>query len=144
MPGKAAVDIYNNIVMIRVRFATYNRCMPWQTVRATFQPGLELASVAGASGLILEKGLILTSAYVATDNYLVTVMRQGEPREFEAEVVGHARELDIALLNVKDPDFWRSTDLNVNLTVAKEILGRGNGVTVAGFPVGEDLSISKL
>jgi len=142
--GAPAVDIYNNIVMIQVRFATYNRCMPWQTVRATFQPGLELASLASASGLILEHGLILTSAYVATDSYLVTVTRQGSAREYEAEVVGHSRELDLALLNVKDPAFWRDTYIAVKFDEKTEILGRGNKVVVAGFPVGEDLSISKL
>jgi S1-C subfamily serine protease len=142
--GVPKSSIYDNIVMIEVRFATYNRAMPWQTVRATFQPGLELASMAQASGLILENGLILTSAYVATDSYLITVMRQGEAREYEAEVVGHARELDIGLINVKDPKFWKDTDIKVSLETSVDILGRGNQVTVAGFPVGQDLSISKL
>lgn len=143
-PGQPAIDIFNNIVMLEVHFATWNRCMPWQTVHATFQGGLEGRSSARASGLIVEPGLILTSAYVATDNYMITAMRQGASVEFEAEVAAVARDLNLALIRVKDASFFRDTDVEVALQDAAEILGRGNKITVAGFPVGGDLTISKL
>jgi S1-C subfamily serine protease len=140
----AAGDMYDNIVLVKVRFATFNRLMPWQTVRATFQRGLELASEAQASGLILERGLILTSAYVATDTHMLTVQRQGESKEYQAAVVVAAQDLDIALLQVDDADFWHRRDVNVSFEVEKHITGRGHKVIVAGFPIGGDFSISKL
>jgi len=141
----SALGVYKNIVSIEVRFATYNRCLPWQTVHATFQRDLKRASKAAASGLILGKGLILTSSYVATDSHLVTVTRQGETREFQANIVAHNPELDLALLGVQDEAFWQGVDdVTVELDAAAQILGRGNEVVVAGFPGGEQLSISKL
>mmetsp|Transcript_136002 Transcript_136002/g.239727 ORF Transcript_136002/g.239727 Transcript_136002/m.239727 type:complete len:1397 (-) Transcript_136002:101-4291(-) len=140
----AEVNIFNNIVMIDAQYGSYNKLMPWQTLRATLQPGLELASEATSSGLILERGLILTSAYVAIDSVMITVQRQGESKRYPASIVTVAADLDLALVNVTHPEFWAVNDAVVDIASAAQIMGLSTAVTLAGFPVGADLSISKL
>lgn len=138
--------VFSNIVMLNVQYGSYNKLMPWQTIRATLQPGLEMASEADSTGLVLEPGLILTSAYVAVDSVMITAQRQGSSKRYHVDqIVAVATDLDLALLNVTDPAFWANTsDVVVDVPSADTIMGLSSEVTVAGFPLGADLSISKL
>eukprot|EP00928_Gymnodinium_smaydae_P011013 TRINITY_DN14129_c0_g1_i1.p1 TRINITY_DN14129_c0_g1~~TRINITY_DN14129_c0_g1_i1.p1 ORF type:complete len:1308 (-),score=187.67 TRINITY_DN14129_c0_g1_i1:465-4388(-) len=125
---------FNNVVSVRARFQSFRYEMPWVAVPATFQLGLEKASSAQASALILENGLILTASYIAADGYLISVQRQGQGREFVATAVAIAEELGLALLKVEDQEFWEGTDDVVKLQEDSELLPLQSPVIVAALP----------
>lgn len=136
---------YDNIVRIDARYGSYSQAMPWQMIPAAFQPALGgFASGASASGVILGRGFILTAAYVATDSILVTATRQGDARKYVLTLVAVARELDVAIFNVKDARFWRKSDMVIEPSRTAPLPALGTEVIVAGFPQGSEISVAKV
>lgn len=136
---------HDNIVRIEAHYGSYSRTMPWQMIPAAYQPMLKgFASGATASGVILGRGLILTSAYVATDSVMITATRQGDATKYQLHLVAIARDLDLAILDVKDPKFWSKEDMAIEPRADAPIPALGTEVIVAGFPAGSELSIAKV
>ncbi|HJT24257.1 MAG TPA: serine protease, partial [bacterium] len=95
---------------------------------------------ASGSGCILPDHQILTNAHVVSDQVFLQVMKAGDTRKFTAQVqyVDHDRE--VAILKVKDDDFFKDT-LPVQFG---ELPNQRDKVAVYGFPVGGDeLSITE-
>jgi len=92
------------------------------------------------SGCIISGQRILTNAHVVTDATYVEVLKNGETKRYEAEVLSIDHEADLALVKVKDKSFFEGTkslDIGKLPELQKE-------VNVYGFPMGGDtLSITK-
>jgi len=140
----AAVNPFGNIIRIETMFSTYSQEMPWSIMQSTFQDGLEQSAGATASGLILEKGLILTSGYVATDAMLISAVRQGDGKRYPMKVVAVADDLDLALLTCEDEGFWLKSDVSIVPRSGAHLTALEKKVLVAGFGTGNVLSIVKL
>jgi S1-C subfamily serine protease len=118
--------------------------MPWQAIPASYQSGVGLASGVRVSGVILERGLILTSSYAAVDAVLLTAQRQGDARKYAVKPVVIARELNLAILNVTDPSFWKDSDINILPQTKAPFPELGSEVIVAGYPSDSELSIAHV
>jgi S1-C subfamily serine protease len=95
---------------------------------------------ASGSGCILPGGRILTNAHVVSDQVFLQVMKAGDTKKYTAQVeyVDHDRE--VAVLKVKDPEFFTGT----NPIVFGELPSQRDKVAVYGFPIGGDeLSITE-
>ena len=95
---------------------------------------------ASGSGCILAGNRILTNAHVVSDQVFLQVMKAGDTRKYTAQVeyVDHDRE--VAILKVKDGDFFKGT-IPVQLG---DLPNQRDKVAVYGFPVGGDeLSITE-
>jgi S1-C subfamily serine protease len=92
------------------------------------------------SGCIISGQRILTNAHVVTDSTYVEVLKNGEIKRYEAEVLSIAHESDLALITIKDKSFFddtKSLEIGQLPQLQKE-------VNVYGFPMGGDtLSITK-
>lgn len=95
---------------------------------------------ASGSGCVLPGHRILTNAHVVSNEVFVQVMKAGDTKRYTAEVeyVDHDRE--VAILRVKNPDFFKGT-------VPARFGGlpsQRQKVAVYGFPLGGDeLSITE-
>jgi S1-C subfamily serine protease len=135
---------YGNIVHIDALYQSYKQSMPWQAIPATIQPGVGLTAGVRVSGVILERGLILTSSHAAVDAVLLTAQRQGDTRKYSVKPVVVARELDLAILNVTDPSFWKESDINIKPRLKAPFPELGSEVIVAGYPKDSELSIAHV
>jgi S1-C subfamily serine protease len=92
------------------------------------------------SGCIISGQRILTNAHVVTDATYVEVLKNGETKRYEAEVLSIDHEADLALVTVKDKSFFKGTK---SLKIGK-LPELQKEVNVYGFPMGGDtLSITK-
>lgn len=104
------------------------------------QPWTSLVKQFTGSGCIIDGDKILTNAHVVTDSTYVEVLKNGEIKRYEAEVLSISHDSDLALITVKDKSFFENT---VSLTIGK-LPNLQEKVTVYGFPTGGDtLSITK-
>jgi len=105
-----------------------------------YAPWSSTVSEFSGSGCIISGQRILTNAHVVTDSTYIEVLKNGEIKRYEAEVLSIDYETDLALISVKDKSFFnhtKSLDLGELPQLQKE-------VTVYGFPMGgETLSITK-
>ncbi len=103
---------------------------PWNTSTAQFS----------GSGSIITGNKILTNAHVIADNTFLEVKRYGQTKRYSASVESVSHDADLALLTVKDPEFFEgATPLELGeLPITQE------EVVVYGFPTGGDtLSVTK-
>jgi len=92
------------------------------------------------SGCIISEQRILTNAHVVSDSTYVEVLKNGETKRYEAEVLSIDHEADLALITVKDKSFFEGTK---SLEIG-ELPELQHEVNVYGFPMGGDtLSITK-
>ncbi len=63
------------------------------------------ASSTGSAAIISGRR-ILTNAHVVSNQRLIEVRRNGDPRKFVAQLQSISHEADLALLTVSDPDFF--------------------------------------
>lgn len=104
------------------------------------QPWTSLVKQFTGSGCIIEGNRILTNAHVVTDSTYVEVLKNGEVKRYEAEVLSISHDSDLALITVKDKSFFENT---ISLPIGK-LPNLQEEVTVYGFPTGGDtLSITK-
>jgi S1-C subfamily serine protease len=89
---------------------------------------------ASGSGCILPGNRILTNAHVVSDQVFIQVMKAGDTKKYTAKVeyVDHDRE--VAVLKVKDPDFFMDT-IPVQFG---DLPAQRDKVDVYGFPIGGD------
>ncbi|MCA9540672.1 MAG: trypsin-like peptidase domain-containing protein [Myxococcales bacterium] len=104
---------------------------PWQML-----PSME----SSGSGVLIEGRRVLTGAHVIADATFVQVQKTTSPRKFIARVIAAAHDCDLALLEVKDPAFWRDAEVATlgDLPMLRDT------VVVVGFPIGgEEVSYTQ-
>ncbi len=101
---------------------------PWQTHGAQ-------ASTGSGAVIATERGLrVLTNAHVVMNQVFVEVRRSGSAKKYTAKVEAVVHECDLALLAVKDENFFAgATPVEFG-----ELPHLGDRVTVCGYPVGGD------
>lgn len=103
---------------------------PWNTSTSQFS----------GSGSVIVGNKILTNAHVIADSTFLEVKRYGHTKRYSASVVSVSHDADLAILEVKDPEFFNdATPLKLgSLPTTQE------EVVVYGFPTGGDtLSVTK-
>ena len=92
------------------------------------------------SGFIIDEDKILTNAHVVTNATYIEVLKNGEIKRYEAEVLSIDHEADLALITVKDKQFFKNTK---SLELG-ELPSLQEKIQVYGFPMGgETLSITE-
>lgn len=94
---------------------------------------------AHGSGTIIAGNRILTNAHVVANETFIEVKRYGETKRFEAHVEYISHQVDLAILKVKDKNFFKGTK-SISLGTLPKLQQK---VTVYGFPMGGNaLSVS--
>ena len=103
-------------------------------------PWTSSISEFSGSGCIISGQRILTNAHMVTDATYVEVLKNGEIKRYEAEVLSIDHEADLALITIKDKTFFKDTkSLEIGGLPLLQV-----EVNVYGFPKGgETLSITK-
>lgn len=96
---------------------------PWKMKPTTKDQG---------SGFLIHEGFILTNAHVVSDSRMLLVNKLSSPNPFLADVVAIAHDSDLALLKVRDPDFYKNLT-PLELGGVPELQNR---VRAYGYPVG--------
>jgi S1-C subfamily serine protease len=93
-----------------------------------------------ASGVIIEGTRILTNAHVAHQAVFIQVKKPNDPQRYIAEVVAVGHQEDLAVLQVKDPTFYKGTR-PLSMGELPTLL---DAVSVYGFPQGgAEISITQ-
>ena len=96
---------------------------PWKMKPTTKDQG---------SGFLIHDGFILTNAHVVSDSRMLLVNKLSSPNPFLADVVAIAHDSDLALLRVRDLDFYKNLT-PLELGGVPELQSR---VRAYGYPVG--------
>ena len=125
-----SADIKDSIVKIYTVSKVPNYSIPWNSsIRRS-----------NGSGSIIMGNRILTNAHVVANQTFIEVKRYGDTKRYEAEVEFISHQVDLALLKVKDDNFFDGTS-SLELGELPKIQQE---VTVYGFPMGGNaLSVSK-
>ncbi len=92
------------------------------------------------SGFIIDEDKILTNAHVVTNATYIEVLKNGEIKRYEAEVLSIDHEADLALITVKNKKFFKNTK---SLELG-ELPSLQDKIQVYGFPMGgETLSVTE-
>ena len=120
-----------SVVHIKTTVSRYSYSDPWQPSRL---------SRAAGTGFIIEGKRVLTNAHVVSDANTIRLRRPNQLTDFEAEVMYIAHDCDLALLSVKDENFFNdSKSLKIG-----DLPTLNSAVDVIGFPIGGDrISITK-
>lgn len=119
-----------SVVKIFATAETYSTFSPWNS---------NTESRIG-SGFIISGKKILTNAHVVADHTFIEVQRDGKPDRFEAEVLAVSHDADLALLEVKDPAFFKDAS-HIPLGDLPKVRQE---ISVYGFPTGGNtLSVTK-
>ena len=119
----AQPDITQSIVKIYTTYDPYNYLRPWQMQGQRNRIG---------SGCIIDQNRILTNAHVVSDHTFIRVRRAGRAEKYVATVEAVSHELDLALLNVADDEFFK----DVRPLQLGELPRVGDTVSALGFPRG--------
>jgi len=84
------------------------------------------------SGTIIDGNRILTNAHVVANETFIEVKRYGQTQRYEAKVEFISHQADLAILRVKDKNFFEGTK-SLELGTLPEIRQE---ITVYGFPMG--------
>ncbi len=87
---------------------------------------------SSGSGSIISGNRILTNAHVIANETFIEVKKYGDTKRYEAEVLFVSHDTDLALLEVKDKDFFKGTTPLSFGTLPK----MQDKVTVYGYPMG--------
>ncbi len=120
---KAPIDVSRGTVKI-IRTAIrpdYN--LPWK---------MKEPETAVGSGAIIAGHMILTNAHVVSDATYIQVRKEIDPEQYDAEIVFIAHDCDLALLRVKDPRFYKNTQV-LEMGGIPELRSM---VTTYGYPMG--------
>ncbi len=121
--AKNGSDIKNAVVRIEVvsQEPSYND--PWKMNSNRNDSG---------SGCVVAGERILTNAHVVSNHKFIQVQKAGDVEKYAAEVEFVAHDCDLALLKVKDPEFFKGAAPIPLGSIPAE----GDRVTVYGFPAG--------
>lgn len=119
------------VVKIYVSSAAPDYYSPWR---------FHNTRTSGGSGAIMDDNRIITNAHVIADATYIQVQKNGDTQKFQAEVQFVSHEADLAILSVKDENFFTDTQ---SLKVG-ELPKLNDEVEVYGYPMGgKALSITK-
>ncbi len=93
---------------------------------------MKLTKKGQGSGFLIKNGFILTNAHVVSDSRMLLVNKLSSPNPFLADVVAVAHDSDLALLKVRDPDFYKNLT-PLELGGVPDLQSR---VRAYGYPVG--------
>ena len=96
---------------------------PWKMKNTTKGEG---------SGFLIDDGFILTNAHVVSDTRILLVNKLSSPNPFLADVVAIAHDSDLALLKVRDHDFYKNL-APLKLGGVPDLQSR---VRAYGYPIG--------
>ncbi len=123
--------VSNSVVKIYATLASPNYQIPWQLN--------EPQQVVG-SAVIISNQRILTNAHVVTYAKYIQVQKNKDPNKYVAEINFIAPDADLAILTIKDKDFFKNTR---PLTI-EGLPKPYQEVAAFGYPIGgETLSITK-
>ncbi|MFH0977358.1 MAG: trypsin-like peptidase domain-containing protein [Spirochaetota bacterium] len=118
-------------VRITKTYIEPNYCVPWK---------MKNYNTAVGSGAIIKGKLILTNAHVISDATFIQVQKENDPVNYEAEVLYVGHDCDLALLKVKDKNFFEGT-ISLELGGIPDLKSI---VATYGYPVGgERISITE-
>lgn len=117
--------IYRSLVQIQLTAQDPNYKVPWN-------PGS--VQQASGSGFVISGNQILTNAHVVSNSRFLSVTREGDPKRYVAAVKFVAHDSDLAILQVADPEFFKTTS-PIELGGIPKI---ESTVSVYGYPIGGD------
>ncbi len=122
-------NIKNSIVKIYSVYSKPSFTQPWTS----------LISRGTGSGCIIDGNRILTNAHMVAHSTYLEVLKNGETKRYEAEVLSISNESDLALITVKDKSFFKNTKpLKIG-----SLPNLQTKIDVYGFPEGgETLSVT--
>ncbi len=124
-------DVRKSVVRITTTSQDPDYKVPWNPGNITRGVG---------AGFIISGPRIITNAHVISNARFITVERENDPKKYPARVkfVGH--DCDLAVLEVRDPDFYKGLKpLDIGGIPQLE-----SGVSVYGYPIGgERLSVTR-
>jgi S1-C subfamily serine protease len=124
-------QIKNSVIKVYSTVVIPDNGSPWQS--------LSPMQITGSAAVISDNR-ILTNAHVVADAKYIQVQKHKDPNKYIAEISFISHEADLALLNVKDPQFFAHTKPLPFGDLPKPY----EEVAVFGYPVGgETLSITK-
>ncbi len=86
------------------------------------------------SGFIISNSRIMTNAHVVSNAKFIHVDKDGDSKKYPAEVLFIAHDCDLAILTVRNHDFFNDT----NVLSIGEIPQMHSNVTAFGYPIGGD------
>ncbi len=118
-------DFMHSLVKITCTSHDFSFKQPWQAPRI---------GDAGGTGFIIGGNRILTNAHVIDGHRYIKVEIGEAGEQFTADVELVGNDCDLAILTVKDPEFWKDTKpMQIG-----HLTGIEKKVKVLGFPVGGD------
>ncbi len=130
--GLEAADVRDSVVKIYATRRPPSFSRPWTRSNAT--------EVSG-SGAIIEGKRILTNAHVVLYASRIMVQAHGSPSKVRAKVVAIAPGMDLALLEVSNPSFFKNRP---PLPLATERPKVKETVNAYGYPIGgEQISVTE-
>ena len=95
---------------------------------------------SSGSGSIISGNRILTNAHVVADETFIEVKKYGDTKRYQAKVLYVSHDIDLALLEVKDKEFFKNT----TPLEFGDLPSMQDKVTVYGYPMGgHTISVSK-
>jgi S1-C subfamily serine protease len=120
-----------SVVKITVTASEPNYTIPWQAKEPKTSTG---------SGVLIRENYILTCAHVALNASYISIQKYDEVKKYSAKVKWIDNEVDLALLQVNDKEFYKEMEPIKIGTMPK----RGDSVSVLGYPMGgDDLSLTQ-
>ncbi|MDP6730190.1 MAG: serine protease, partial [SAR324 cluster bacterium] len=99
--GDVKIYASENVAQAVVRITSYRQSPDWAN------PWRMKPTEAGhGSGFLIGNGWILTNAHVVSDSKLLLINKLSSPEPYIAQVEAMAHDSDLALLSVKDPEFY--------------------------------------
>ena len=123
-PALASVDRIEQSVF---RITNFQQIPDWQSPWK-----LKATSRGQGSGFLIKDDLILTNAHVVSDSRMLLVNKISSPEPFIADVIAIAHDSDLALLKVRDSNFY----LNLNPLELGGIPELRSRVRAYGYPMG--------
>ena len=115
--------IKNAVVKVFTSISLPDYQYPYQTSKISKFTG---------SGAIISNNRILTSAHVVSSARFIEIQKEDDPKKYVATVKYISHQADLAILEVKDKDFFTdTTPLKLN-----EDIKTHDEVTVIGYPLG--------
>ena len=113
----------NSVVKIFATVSSPNYLEPWENSTIIDFIG---------SGVIIKDNQILTSAHVVNNAKFVEVQKENESKKYEARVKYISNQADLAILEIKDKNFFENTTA---LEITEDVKIK-DSVTAIGYPIG--------
>ena len=112
-----------SVVKVFVTVSSPNYLEPWANPTIFGYTG---------SGVIIKDNQILTSAHVVNNVKFIEVQKDNDSKKYEATVKYISNQADLAILELKDKNFFDNTTA---LEITEDVKIKDN-VTAIGYPIG--------